>query len=169
MQDAQGLQCNCTNSSYEVLVTWTVFIYGGFFLTQAATPTFLPLGLLLRTPQPFDSQTSAGKAPAQQPCQQVGALRSSQCMPTSSADRRHLCEKFMMVAETAKRCVFQWCYSCQYCRLTAVGRKAYSCRPDLSLRCFGCPENQLPLSPMWQNAIVFIGEDWRGTYLLCIQ
>lgn len=137
MQDAQGMQCNCINLSYQVLVTWMVFLYCRFFLTPAAMLTFLLPGFLPWTPQPFDSQTSAGEVPARWRCQQVKALGSFQCMPTSSADIKHLCEKFMLLAETAKRCVFHGCYSCQYCHLTAAGRKAYHCRPDLSLCCYG--------------------------------
>lgn len=92
----------CINLSSKVLVTRMLFIYIEFFLIWAAMFTFLPLGFLPWTPQPLNSQTAAGKVPAQQRCQLVKALGSFQSMPTPSADINHLCEKFMMLAETAK-------------------------------------------------------------------
>lgn len=121
---------HCTYWSYKALVTWMVLIYCRFCLTQAAMLTFLPLGFPPWTSQPFHGQ------PAQQWCQWVKALWSFQQIPTCSTDIKHLCVS-MMLAETAKRCVFQWRYSCQYCHLPAAGRKAYHCRPDLSLHCSG--------------------------------
>lgn len=106
----------CTYWSYKALVTWMVLISCRFCLTQAAMLTFLPLGLPW-TPQPFHRQ------PAQQWSEQGKALWSFQHIPTSSTDINHLCVP-MMLAGTAKRCVFQWRQSCQYCHLTAAGRIA---------------------------------------------
>lgn len=126
MQDVQGVQSDC-------------------FVLQSSCNTD-GLHLLCFVPHlssnaHFSTTWTSSRLDHQSPLTASTIARSTgespfQHMPMSSADMKRLCEKFMMLAETAKRCVFQWCYNCQYCHLTAAGRKAYHCRPDLCLRCF---------------------------------
>lgn len=165
MQDARGMQCNCISLSSKVLVRRMLFIYIEFLLIRAAMLTFLPLEFLslnttaLQQPECLRQSASTiavstGESPGLFPGHAYTFCRhKSPLWEVHDAGRNSQIR------------VFQWCYSCQYCHLTEVGRKGYRCRPDLSLHCFTV-KNQLPLSPMSQNAIFFAGKDKGHVFAL---
>ena len=100
MQDGQAMQCHCINWCYKALVTRMVFAYCRFSPHWSSNVRF-------STPWISPRNTPALWWP--DCCRQNASTTvmstgegSVQCVPTASADIKHLCEEFIISAETAK-------------------------------------------------------------------